>query len=281
MPSLTLTQRPKRSSTSSSSARTQSPVPPPTPRIQKPRTSPRLANTKKVRRTTLYDAHTIHRSITTTTTTIRKPATSTFVNDSASDTDMSEAEETVSEELIILSTDNIHFTLSDELDRRESYDSRYSGGNSLYEMDDFVVGDDDEDTVSECGSEITVTPETERGRKVSIETSRTWSSSSGEGLFVSDRNDRVVESGEWNGSAFRIMEQGVEAADVAEEIMDAVCRFSRRCNRDNAPLRIFLSGEMAGDGEVSEAVEYAIKSGTGRCEDAEGGVVVSIGPVNK
>ena len=150
-------------------------------------------------------------------------------------------------------------------------------------MDDFVVGNDEVDTVSECGSEITITPETERGRTVSTETiaSTTWSSSSGEGLFASDRNERKVECGEWDGRAVRIMEQGVDAANVAEEIMEAVCRFSRRCNRDTAPLRIFLSQEMSEDGEVSE-VEYAVKSGTGRCEDAEeGGVVVSIGPVKK
>jgi hypothetical protein len=112
--------------------------------------------------------------------------------------------------------------------------------------------------VSECGSEITVTPETfyedeeeeeDRGRsgKVSIER-KSWSSSSASGLFVRDRNEHTTpDFPRWDACvedtqpSFQITDEGVEAADVAEEIMDAVCRFSRRCNRYSAPLRISLS----------------------------------------
>jgi hypothetical protein len=69
-----------------------------------------------------------------------------------------------------------------------------------------------------------------------------------------------------------------EPSDVAEEIMDAVCCFSRRCNRDAAPLRLMLTGEHLDDEEVVEALKYAVEKGMGRVEEwGEKGLRVVVG----
>jgi hypothetical protein len=60
--------------------------------------------------------------------------------------------------------------------------------------------------------------------------------------------------------------------------MDAVCCFSRRCNRDAAPLRLMLTGEHLDDEEVVEALKYAVEKGMGRVEEwGEKGLRVVVG----
>ena len=299
MPNSALVHRPK--GTKTTRRRASSPLRD-SRRVQK-RCSPRLSRSKTVREA--IDIKTFERQSVHDTSHIKAyTRTLCFLEDLASDsdydTDMEEGNDADDEfgELSDLSGDNIQYNSADQLDRRESYDSRLESDNEDYELDDFVVDDDSDDTITEVGSEITVTPERldesgdgteDTDDKLSSTTARkhsaTSTGSSNSGLFVSDPDDVPEALSSYLTPMSPLFVQpvpeDVEPAEVAEEIMDAVCRFSRRCNRDSAPLRLFLTSEYFEDKEVEEAVRCAVEKGLGWVDDvwgAEGRVKVIVGP---
>ena len=90
---------------------------------------------------------------------------SRYVSAEASDTDADsddDSEESESEiaELIDLTAENFEYEAAHDTSRHSSYDSRGEPGNEAYELDDFVVGDsEEEDEKSECESESDKEPE--------------------------------------------------------------------------------------------------------------------------
>jgi hypothetical protein len=70
---------------------------------------------------------------------------------------------------------------------------------------------------------------------------------------------------------YKLVDAGVEPSDVAEEITDAVMRFSRRCNRLSEPLRLEITREVWEDEDVAEALNAAIERGVGRFEEGKVG----------
>lgn len=223
------------------------------------------------------------------------PSDSESNSDSDSDFDTSCPSSPDGEEFANLSGDNIEYMAGDDLDRRGSYDSRLESGNEDYERDDFVVDDDCSDGVSDAGSEITITQEVvgERGWRYSSSSSRTETdgkrkdsltshSSASSGLFVTDDDDDEVHAASPTIDVeiiFKALATDFDPADVAEEIVDAVPRFSRRCNRHCEPLRLSLTAEMFADDEVADAVHLAVKQGVGRYEKVQGGrVLCTVGP---
>lgn len=61
------------------------------------------------------------------------------------------------------------------------------------------------------------------------------------------------------------------SVEIVEEIMDALAVFSRRCNRDRAPVRLRLAAAVLEDEEVREALENAVRLGLGRKLSLEDG----------
>jgi hypothetical protein len=200
-----------------------------------------------------------------------------------------------SKEHVGLTGDNFESMAADPLDRRESYDSRLEEGNEDYLHDDFIVRDDSDDQVSTVGSEITIgtdvdellsetdsdaTTTPKRKRRLVSKTpvrrsSKISVASSGSGLFVTDDEEPnsmslspIIEA------AYRTIGTDVEPADVAEEITDAICRFSRRCNQICPPLRLELTSDFLEDEEVADAMERGVKQGLGKCEKIDEGKVL-------
>jgi hypothetical protein len=105
-------------------------------------------------------------------------------------------------------------------------------------------------------------------------------SSEGSGLFVTD-DDESNPLALWPViDVYQVVGADVEPADVAEEIVDAVARFSRRCNRHCEPLRLEISKEVWEDEDVSDAVRFAAKQELGRFEEGKGGKwLCTVGPV--
>ncbi|KAH7412186.1 hypothetical protein DE146DRAFT_732508 [Phaeosphaeria sp. MPI-PUGE-AT-0046c] len=208
------------------------------------------------------------------------------------------------EEFANLSGDNIEYMAGEDLACRDSYDSRIESGNEEYEINDFVVDDDDEsDGKSEAGSEITITQnivgngrsmsfssagesETERdGHSVeksgqSRKDSTTSSGSESSGLFVTDDDEGYgISVGTDSEAFFKLVGDEVDPADVAEEIVDAVSRFTRRCNRHCEPLRLNLTSAMFGDDEVAGAIHMAVEQGMGMYEKMYGSrLLCTVGP---
>ncbi|KAH7089808.1 hypothetical protein FB567DRAFT_619134 [Paraphoma chrysanthemicola] len=180
-----------------------------------------------------------------------------LIEDSASDSESEDEPE--SEELDTLSGDNIEYNSRDQLDHRESYDSRLESGNEEYELDDFVVDDDEVDDISDVSSVVTITPESfGEERRLSLAS--------------------LGESSQWDFEVQPVMSD-FSASDVAEEITDAVCRFSRRCNRNCAPLHLVLASEMLEDKEVVDSLQSAIKQGLGQFDATrDNNVLVVVGP---
>jgi hypothetical protein len=123
-------------------------------------------------------------------------------------------------------------------------------------------------------------------RKPSITSTRSGSSTSS-GLFVSEHPSnnpppKATPSLLATRKPFlnlRISDS--EPEDIAEEIADAITLFSRRCNRNRAPLRLRLSREMLQDEEVLEALELAGKLELARgmeIGDEEGSLGWVLGP---
>jgi hypothetical protein len=240
---------------------------------------------------------------------------SRFVEDFASDSDEEEEEETVSEEHVHLSADNFEYNASDPLDGRASLDSHLDSGNEEYDRDGFVVDDDSEDDVSDVTSEITINElndidsdadsdadsdftvtqdPLDRQRRLSISNasatdrrdSATSTRSSDSGLFVRDPNEKPSTLARHSVTAllpaFQVLQEDVDPADVAEEISDASCRFSRRCNNHCAALRVVLTSALLQDEEVCDAVKRAVKQGLGTCiEVGDGRVLCHVGPASK
>jgi hypothetical protein len=137
-----------------------------------------------------------------------------------------------------LSNDNIEYTAGHALtSASSSADSRLDGENE-YEEDDFLVGDDDDDD-----EEVGVSSEISIGSSRKGSTSSTSSSSSSQGseLFITESEDDEPKSKSAHEGKFKLVDPDVEPSDVAEEITDAVMRFSRRCNRLNEPLRLKIT----------------------------------------
>jgi hypothetical protein len=53
-------------------------------------------------------------------------------------------------------------------------------------------------------------------------------------------------------------------ADIAEEVMDTIALFGRRCNRHRELLRLRLGKEMLGDAEVCGVLDRAARLGLAR-----------------
>jgi hypothetical protein len=206
------------------------------------------------------------------------------------------------EEHVGLTGDWFEYMAADPLDRRESYDSRLEEGNE-YLYDDFIVGDDYDDDVSTVGSEITIgndvdevstatdsdgtmTPERKRRlvSKMSVRrSSKTSIASSSSGLFVTDDKElgsmAIAPPPE---AVYKAVGIDVEPADVVEEITDALCRFSRRCNQLCPPLRLELTSNLLEDEEAADAMQRGIKQGLGKCIRIEDGrVLYTVGPPSK
>jgi hypothetical protein len=168
------------------------------------------------------------------------------------------------EEFVALSNDSIEYMAGYDLSRRDSYDSRIESGNEDYTLDDFVVDDDLLDEMSDAGSEITITSpsadteyswtagihliDTENLSSTSSQSDGTdyslfkssssrrssagSTSSESSALFVTDDDDSEeylnALSPDFETLFYQVGDD-IDPTDVAEEILDAVCRFSRRC----------------------------------------------------
>ncbi|KAH7073624.1 hypothetical protein BKA63DRAFT_566814 [Paraphoma chrysanthemicola] len=263
--------------------------------VQK-RCSPRLQRAKAVRYAIDVEDFECQTSPTSVLPEVQKRRRH-LIDDSASDSESEDDPEP--EEQDALSGDHIEYSSGDQFDRRESYDSRLESGNEEYELDDFVVDDDEDDGIPDVSSEITVTSETfieeRRLFLASLVESSQWdvevrvrkvsltSSSSVSGLFVSDLKDQpeCVNAFHLSESILQPDMGDISPSDVAEEITDAICRFFRRCNRNSAPLHLVLASEMLEDREVVDSLQSAIKQELGRVEAARNNnnVLVVVGPV--
>jgi hypothetical protein len=203
-----------------------------------------------------------------------------------------------SSEQNFLSTTNIAYLTSDDLSRRESYDSRFGLDNEDYELDGFVVGDSSDDRVSEVGSEITIVSrldydgermcddesEVSGGARKGSVTSTGTVLSEGWGLFVTDEDEphTPLLTPVSPIPIFRPIASHVDPADIAEEIIDAVVRFSRRCNRHCEALRLEITQEVWEDGDIRDPVGCAVKRRMGRVEEGREGVwLFSVGPAER
>ena len=191
-----------------------------------------------------------------------------------------------------LTGDNFAYRAADPLDRRESYDSRLEEGNEEYEIDGFVVGDDESEEEDEGGwdDEVTVYGDEEEGGEDTVmsdsDSERDDGSSSipqahssipspSHTLFVSSASSTSSLS---ISALFTPIPSSTAPSDVAEEINDAVSRFSRRCNRNSEPLRLELTAFIWADEEVREAVERAVSMALGEYAEVDAGsVIVTVG----
>jgi hypothetical protein len=210
-----------------------------------------------------------------------------FVEDFASDSDEEEEEEeTISEEHIHPSADNFEYNASDPLDKRASLDSRLDSGNEDYDRDGFVVDDDSEDDVSDVASAITNADLDDIGSDANSDDtatqelvveqchlsissastmvrrdSATSTKSTDSGLFVHDPNEKHSSLSRRSVTDllpnFQVLEDDIDPVDVAEEILDATCRFSRRCNNQCVPLQVVLTTALLDDEEVCDAMQRA------------------------
>lgn len=143
---------------------------------------------------------------------------STFILDSSSETSSEDNEEEVD-----MQQRNGEICL----DCRVSVDSRLDSGNEDYELDDFVV-DSGVSSVSEYGSEITITSSTssltsdESGCKEREERKSSEASTASTGLFVSDPTSTSPSA--LSSTCLPVTCDDFSPADVAEEINDAIIR---------------------------------------------------------
>jgi hypothetical protein len=179
-----------------------------------------------------------------------EPSIADFIADSASSSDHSTNCEGSDEEdsdgkygeLADLSTDNFEWGAADNIDasRNQSYDSRYEPGNEDYEMDEFVVGDDEEieewsETEDDDEPRYIYKELVDITRHPSGNTVESRRSSSESKLFFSDPNDNPNPwaLASWSELDFNCegLEQGDEpliaeaSSDVVEEIVDATALF--------------------------------------------------------
>jgi hypothetical protein len=184
-------------------------------------------------------------------------------------------------ESYFLGADNIKYIAGDALSAgsSSSLDSRLEGENE-YEIDEFVVASDsDEENSSEAGSEITVVGGERRG-SAGVKSV----SSEGSGLFVTDDDESSLHAlaPVCEEAAYRTVDPAAEPFEIAEEILDAVLRFRRRCNRASEPLRLEITREMWEAEVMQEEVKYAREQGVGRFKEGEGGRwLCTIGPVGR
>lgn len=160
------------------------------------------------------------------------------------------------------------------------------------EMDGVVDGDGEEEDGSEL-TESSVEMIGTKGFGESRKMSTTSMNSSGSGLFVSDQEDPpvvllelvlqddMVDIFDATGKQFMALPLCEEAAeDVAEDIHDAICFFSRRCNRSKLPLMFRLDRKTLEDEEVSAAIEQACRLKLGQTMDlGDGTQGVRVGPL--
>jgi hypothetical protein len=193
------------------------------------------------------------------------------------------------EEFIALSNDSIKYMAAHDVSRRDSYDSRIKPYNEDYTLDDFVVDDDSFDESSDAGSEITITmstndtksaPATASQSSMSRRNSAISTASESSALFVTDDDEECLAALSLGVETFfHVVDDHVEPTDVAEEIFDAVCRFSRRCNRNCAPLHLELSHEMSEHDALDEAIQFAVTQGLGKYKIfGDGRVWCVVGP---
>ncbi|KAF2711059.1 hypothetical protein K504DRAFT_490001 [Pleomassaria siparia CBS 279.74] len=193
-----------------------------------------------------------------------------------SDSDMEGEEESVDgEEDVELTGDNFEFRASHDL-RRVSLDSRLDGDNERYLIDGFVVRDyeDSEDEVDDDADWME--SQTARSRRSRDTSTLSRKSSSARRRRSSSRSTvpslaAIVEefTGETvekvtTGERFPAAQPPCDASEIAEEIMDAISMFSRRVNRNRAPLVFVLSAATQADSEVREALDEAVGRNLGR-----------------
>ncbi|PVH94599.1 hypothetical protein DM02DRAFT_660922 [Periconia macrospinosa] len=186
--------------------------------------------------------------------------------------------------------------------RQASHDSRYDSGNEDYELDDFVVDDDasissdsDNDTIVAARSPSTTRSNTRSASALSTthsstsKTTRRSSTSTSSKLFFSDPEDsrKPLDMIAWlqlgitsddpeDVGADLVTEPSME---IAEEISDAVAMFSRRCNKEKAPVRLRLASVVGRDEEIKEALDRAVEVGLGRMLVlSDSSVLWTIGP---
>ncbi|KAF2688912.1 hypothetical protein K458DRAFT_401018 [Lentithecium fluviatile CBS 122367] len=229
-----------------------------------------------------------------------KPSAAHFA-DSASSSDSSTDSESSDEgdsddeygELADLSADNLEWSTADEVDvgRHLSYDSRCEPGNEDYEMDEFVIGDEEgvgvwserededvevdeeedeyEDDLEVGDGNATDAHDTRRQEpEIRIKSRRSSNESK---LFFSDPDDKSnpLALPSLSDLGFEVEAKNellvAEAnADIVEEIVGALTLFPRRCNRGRKPVRLRLAAGVLEDREVREALESALRLGLGR-----------------
>ncbi|KAJ4289548.1 RNA polymerase III subunit C82 [Kalmusia sp. IMI 367209] len=228
-----------------------------------------------------------------------------FVEAYAEDSDEDEDDETDTTEdeygeLAPLSHDHFEYLASHNLVPRprkslQSYDSRLEPGNEDYERNDFVIEDEDDEgsvrTVDSDEDDLEIDMESYRGigsHRSSLASDRGRRSSSG--LFVRDSEGSadVYQLAPWADLGFEADSEdyGAEqpliadaSAEVVEEIIDAIALFSRRVNRNRAPIRLRLAAAVLDDEEIRDALEDTIRTGLGRkLSLADGSKRWSIGP---
>jgi hypothetical protein len=198
-----------------------------------------------------------------------------------------------------LTGENVQYIAANPLDRRESYDSRLKEGSVDYLRDGFIVDDSLEDEVTTVGSEITIartdesssesdsdaTMTPKRKRKLIVRTpvrkvSEVSVAPSGSGLCVTDDEEiHSIPLLPITKVTYKAVDLDIEPADVAEEITDAICRFSRRCNHLCPPLRLELTSSFIEDEVVAEAMACGMKQSGGKCVKTDDGrVLYIVGP---
>jgi len=169
--------------------------------------------------------------------------------------------------------------------RNISYDSRFESGNEDYDIDGFVVNDDEiEDSIAGLNessdddlhidgyeSSYGIICSGKEGRKSSNLSSTASTSSK---LFFSDtRSPTNPPSVSWSEFGFYIPNSNDDApetlieeasAEVVEEIVDALAMFSRRCNRNKAPVKFELAAAVSEDEEIKDVLGRAVKLGLAR-----------------
>jgi hypothetical protein len=175
--------------------------------------------------------------------------------------------------------------------RHLSYDSRLDSGNEEYELDGFVVEDDEEleeksrsgeEEVSllESGVKRSLTRRAEekpKERNVSIESLES-------GLFWSDRTPTVASTSTSRCSSIIIAPSpspsstslrkvsifnSDEPDEIVECINDGIALFSRRCNASRPAMMLTLSKEILGNYNVKCALQDAIRLGLSKRVDME------------
>lgn len=179
------------------------------------------------------------------------------------DEENEESENSESGELVELSGDNIESRAADDL-RRNSYDSRFEPGNEEYELDEFIVGDDDESDIESIGSEITIHRNLGRSPSLQPRTSVITITSRRSSRRSMRSSISILQTQGMRNKKIAELPKSDNADEIVDEIMDALALFSRRCNRNREPLMLVLAAATCENAAVREALQDAVRCRLGK-----------------